>query len=307
MDEAISVPNYTRKQAVSLICTCYNQFGSNLNVEVLHKSILEDSVGELTESWNVGLFRFLDEIIYLFRLLEWFSTAAGAKDNSLRAQMILCHQIERNLLAVRVLGASGLDGSARQNLRCLYEMCHALCRCLVDSEFAKEFSGQPTLKSANEFWHRFMAKQRTEKFLKAYNETTANKCSLVLGNEFDEAYSVLGVGAHPNYLGWMLDWKAELSDPVGMESMFSFGAHRSSEFVLATACHLSLATLNFASCRIANISGPLGLLDHNPIFRHYGGDIEALNGFSKTAGLMFLMLAKWTNRNKPHFDPQVHY
>lgn len=298
---------YSRNEAISLICACYNNFGSNLDVESLKSSILEDSLGEMGDSWNVGLFRFLDEAVYLFRLVEHFATAAVGKNKSLRAQMILCHQVGKTLLAVRILGASGLDGPARQNLRALYEMCIALCRCLVDPNFMRDFADQPSFESANEFWHRYMSKQRTEKFLKSYNETAQEKCLLVEEDELGKIIKALGVGAHPNYLGWAFDWKAEFSCPAEMENMFHLDARRSTEMVLSTACFLSLATLKFVSGRIADSSIQLGILGDNPAFMHYRDDLEALRGIGKTAGLMFLMVAKLTNRNKPNFDPEVHF
>jgi hypothetical protein len=152
-----------------------------------------------------------------------------------------------------------------------------------------------------------MAKGRTEKFLIEYNKTTDKKCLLVSGDSLEKARSVLGIGAHHNYIGWMVDWQKEYSDPIGMDKMFHFASDKSTEFVLFTACQLSLSTLSFISSKIGEISVPLGPLKENAALEHYKDDQLALEGIGKTAALMLLMLIKLMNRNKPHFDPEVHF
>lgn len=300
-------PEYSRQQAVAILRTCYNNYGSNVRDEVISKSFVEDSLGDLPDHHNSGLFRILDEAIYLYQLVSYFSLAAASLEKSQSSQMILFYQIKKNLMAVRVLSANGLDGPARQNLRTLFEMCHSLCRCLVDPEFMQEFSKQSSLESANKFWHLFISKQKNEKFLTLYNEFSEHKCPLVGGDNFSKAYSVLGVGAHPNYLGWVLDFKSDWEQNSNDDEMFSFYPTQSTEFVLVNACEISLSTLSFTASKIRDISRPLALFEKNPLFKHYDDDLSALDGIGKTAGLITVMLAKWINRQKPNFDPEIHF
>jgi hypothetical protein len=301
MKEEDSAPSYPRKQAASLICICYNAIGSRVEKDKLLKSILEDYAGDLPDGWNAGLFRFLDEAIYLFRIVEYFALSAVLRDRSVRAQLILAHQIGRNLSAIRFLAASGHDGPARQNLRALSE----ICRCLIDPDLMRDFADQPTLQSANEFWHRYLAKQRTEKYLKEYNRTASKKCALVERGD-DDSHAVMGVGAHPNYHAWAFDLEAEHSDQGGVDKMFHFSSDRATEFLLANACLLSLTTLSFCSEKIAEIAVPLRLLENNPIFKHFSDDIAAVHGIGRASGLMVLMLVKLTNRQKSDFDEQIY-
>lgn len=310
MSEEITPPEYTREQAAKLICACYNNNGADVKSNFLKKSILEDSLGELPDTWNVGLFRFLDETIYLFKFLGYFTLAGALKDKKGRGIAMLTYQIEKSLMAVRVLSAAGLDASARQNLRTLFEMCQAICRCVVDHEFSEKFSEPNTPEAANKFWHEFISKEKTTKFLQKYNDENEDKCAVVMEGVFGETSKILGVGAHPNYFGWMLDfkndWQIAFSD-AEQQSMFQFSPKQASELVLTTTSQIAFLTLVFCAKRVAKTSPALGLLDNNPMFKHCESDQAAIEAISKNSALMFLMLCKLVNRGKPNFDANVHF
>jgi hypothetical protein len=50
MENAKANATYPRTQAASLICACYNQFGSNLDKQAMEKSILDLSLTTLPDS-----------------------------------------------------------------------------------------------------------------------------------------------------------------------------------------------------------------------------------------------------------------
>lgn len=305
-----SSPQYTRSQAARLICACYNKNGADVNSDVLKRSILEDSLGELPDTWNVGLFRFLDESIYLIKYLGYFALATDLQDKTSRSIAILIYQIEKNLLAVRVLSAAGLDASARQNLRALFEMCQSLCRCVVDQEFSEKFSEPQTPVAANKFWHEFISKEKTAKFLKRYNEENEDKCLLVVEGVFESASNILGVSAHPNFLGWRFDFGNDwttLSAEVDQENMFQFNPVQASELVLTTAAQIAFLTFQFYTKQVAEKQSTLGLLSNNPMFKHCESDTAAIETIGKNSAMMFLMLCKLVNREKPNFDAELHY
>jgi hypothetical protein len=303
-------PEYSREQSAKLICACYNHNGADVKSDLLKKSILEDSLGELPDTWNAGLFRFLDEAIYLFKYIGYFTLARSLKDKSESSISILTYQIEKSLLAVRVLSAAGLDASARQNLRAMFEMCEAICRCVIDVEFSKSFSEAQTMETANKFWHEFISKGKTTKFLQKYNDENENKCGLVMDDVLGNAFKVLGLGAHPNFLGWSLDfkkdWQTIFSDPDA-SSMFSFSPKMASELVLVTTSQIAFITLTFLVSRVAKDCPTLGLLSKNPMFKHCKSDSEAIEAVGKNSALMFLMLCKLVNRGKHDFDSKVHF
>ncbi len=188
-------------------------------------------------------------------------------------------------------------------------MCQALCRCVVDVEFSQRFSEAQTEESANKFWHEFLSKGKTTKFLQKYNAENSDKCGLVLGEYFNDPFKVLGVGAHPNFFGWSIDfqtdWQTAFSD-ASDESMFHFSPKRASELVLVTASQSAFVTLAFFAKRIAENFPTLGLLKNNPMFKHCEGDTETIETISKNSALMFLMLCKLVNRAKPKFNAKVH-
>jgi hypothetical protein len=303
-------PEYSREQAAKLICACYNLNGADVKSDLLKKSILEDSLGELPDTWNVGLFRFLDEAIYLYKCIGFFTLARGLRDKSERSITILTYQIEKSLLAVRVLSAAGLDASARQNLRAMFEMCEVICRCVVDVEFSKSFSEAQTTETANKFWHEFISKGKTKKFLQKYNDENEDKCGLVMGEVLGDAFKVLGLGAHPNFLGWSLDFQKDLQAIFSYPdetSMFQFSPKMASELVLAISSQIAFVTLTFLVKRVAKDCPTLGLLSKNPMFKHCKSDKEAIEAVGENSALMFLMLCKLVNRGNPDFDPKVHF
>ena len=71
----------------------------------------------------------------------------------------------RNLSAVRVLCAAGLDGNARMQLRLLYETSLVWMRVLVDPSFRADFQAATSPEEANTFWHKHISKERNEKWL----------------------------------------------------------------------------------------------------------------------------------------------
>jgi len=298
---------YPRDQAVSLIYACYKELGSLITKDSLEESCLERELGRMPETWNVGLFRFLDEALYLVSNIQTLALA-NMLENCTASQAVLLHQIEKNALAVRILLASGLDGPARQNIRALYEMCHAFCRFQIDADFRNEFCKQSDFEAANSFWHKYISRQKTEAFLQEFNETSEHKCLLVGGGLWNSAHKILGVGAHPNYLGWLFDFGGHVRDLKDTEHSSDTNPERATEFALTTCCHLLFLTLNFSAKFVSqSLINEKVTLKSTDIFQHHEHESEAIKSVGSIALLMFAMMIKLTNRNRPDFDESIHF
>lgn len=297
---------YSRELAASILSVCYKQYGANIDKNDLLHSVVERELQTIPDVWNVGLFRLLDEAIFLAKTVGFASITVPMKDNRRSAQTILAHQIVTNILAVRSLSALGLDLPSRQNLRALYEMCIALCRSLIDIDFCDEFRNQATPELANEFWHKYIKGQRSEKYLDQYNKGNDHKCLLLLSLS-DDDYKLLGVSAHPSFFGWIIDWQADFEGDEGKEQMFFLSPKNSTEKVLVLSTQLILLTLQFAAPLISKTTLSADFVTKHPLFEHCEDDVKAIESIGSISGFMFLMLAKWSNRNKPDFDPEIHF
>lgn len=284
----------------------YREIGSRITKDSLEESSLEREIGKISDTWNVGLFRFLDEALYLVSNLQSLALA-DMLESGASSLTILLHQIEKNVLAVRTLLASGLDGPARQNLRALLEMCQAFCRFQVDSEFREEFGKQSNFEEANRFWHRFISRQKTERFLERFNKENQHKCLLITGDSWKRAHQILGVGTHPNYLGWLMDLGADFREFRTTGQVNSNTPERATEFSLSTCCHIIFLTINFVAPFIAgSLQNRKFSLTEIDVFHHHKDGKEAVEAVGRVALLLFVMIMKWTDQNRPVPDQDTN-
>lgn len=303
--------NYTVRLARNLIYISYKEAGIEYDIDSFEQSRLSNELGEYPAIWNAGLFRYLDECICLVanaKYLLLFSMV-NKKLNSSPSPLILLSQILNNAIAIRVLQNHGLDDQARIALRALYENCIAFCRALVDEEFRENFRLSRTPEETNEFWHKNMSKSKCEKFLIKYNETTSFKCPLVLGDSFNDIRCIVGISSHPNYLYSSMHFTAVWSDVNSLDKLASTH-HTASELVLINTCQMVLSVMHFLSYFGEQLGESVSsIIEANPeslLSRSKTVDV-ALRKNGRIAALMFLMLAKWSNRQKEHFDPEKHF
>ncbi len=303
--------NYTVRLARNFIYKSYQEAGIQFDLNQMMRSSLEDELGKLPDGWNAGLFRYLDECIALLNNAEFTLTFAVAqrRDSSLGALITLIHQIKCNVIAIRVLGNHGLDDQCRLTLRALYENCIALCRAVVDVEFRAAFSAATSTAKANSFWHTYIARSKSETYLSSYNKMAKRKCPFVIGGWFENARLILGVSAHPNFLGSSIAWKNRWADSETLDSIAS-AHHAASEFVLANTCQMALCAASFLGYFGDELGGdaPTFLAENpNCLLSQAKTAKAALDKNGRAASLMFLMLAKWINRQRKNFDPEKHF
>ncbi|WP_139058841.1 hypothetical protein [Thiorhodococcus drewsii] len=251
----------------------------------------------------------MDESIYLVNILYLQSWFGMARNPANFAISVAIYSIKQTATAIRILEAQGLDGPARQNLRVFREQCLVMARLCVDEEFLQEFAKTSSHKAANEFWHRYISKGKTEKFLRDFKGKDIILCPLVADNYKDHLDKVVGPSIHPSIMGFEIPFRKDVlsASDDSEDSMIPRSPGSATEFVLFYASHLLLGLILFCSSDVARRGGSVELFKNNPLFGHFNDEIEAMEKIGKAAGVMWLMLPKLTNRAKPHFDSAIHW
>ncbi|MGK8638724.1 hypothetical protein ACRS7F_04940 [Brucella anthropi] len=300
--------SYTLRLARNLIFLSYKEAGiTEFKIEFFEKSPVVKELGATPSGWNEGLFRYLDECINLLNASEYcfLTPQAIDKNKGYSSIIVLIHQMKSNCAAVRLLGAYGLDSQARLSLRALYENGIGLCRALVDKEFRLNFFRVKSSSDSNEFWHKYISKSKSEKFLVSYNGQNAVKCPLVVGDTFKDIYQRLGVSAHPNYIFSHFEYLDSVTKEENLDRLFN-GSEAATEFVLTSACHIVLSVIFFMSQTNPEISLKTPWIMKKSIFGKFEYVDDVLKCVGKISGILMLMLMKWSNRQKADFDPLVH-
>jgi hypothetical protein len=301
--------NYTLRHARNFIYVSYEHAGLQYDLDALGNSPLSEELGKVPDAWNSGLFRYLDESINLANNAEYALLFASVvkSDPSIFTLVVLLNQIKANAIGIRILENHGLDDQSRIMLRTLYENCLALCRAIIDPDFREAFRAAKDAQQTNEFWHRHMSKSKCEKYLLEYNKTAKQVCLFVLGDTFKAVHALLGVSAHPNYLFSSFEFKNRFSSARDNIASDHSGA---TEFVLTNACTMVLCAICFLGVAGEKFGDNIEVsIKENPrslLSRCKTGDV-ALRKNGEVAAMMFLMLAKWGNRQKKDFDPERHF
>jgi hypothetical protein len=163
-----------------------------------------------------SLYALVDEQIALLRLISWYFTSAIPKSPTVATSyyQIAVRQM-KTLASIRLQCTFGLDTNARLQLRLLYENAMLWVRLRVDADAFKDYSESSSGDKANAFWHKYLSRSKTERFLT--NEFLASG-HIWLGG-YEEAITQLsknfGIVAHPSMLAALFDasedWK-EMGD-----------------------------------------------------------------------------------------------
>lgn len=296
----------SKSTASSLVYMAYKHGGVELTRAHFSDAVLEKELGGYADrSSHAGLFRFFDESIYLVHLLYMqaiFNVSASGNPCH-QALPSLLFNVRQTACAVRTLQMYGLDLPSRLNLRFLRESLLCLCRAWRDIDFSEQYLSVKTFKEANEFWHRYLAKNRTEEYLSRH-ASESGKAAYLLSDEFQAVSDVLGAGAHPNFLGIQFDHSKYWRDPDDTALGLS---KNSSEFVLSNATIMIFAAIAEVALAVSDTLTDIGPLEGNPMFAHVSGGAQASCFIGSSSMLMLLLLIKYVNRNRENFDPMVHF
>ncbi len=234
-------PPLSKRHAQNAVKLIYENAGFLIPNGTPGASVTKEFPGEVADDELASLYVFIDEFIALFRYAGFYFMSAIPKAGSQATTFYrLSVRQARNLASIRLLCSSGLDMNARMLLRLLYETSLLWSRFLVDESCRIEFEGCFDAKSTNDFWHKYLAKGKTEKFMKA---ATAERGLIWLGNldaEMEEMKAKNSLTAHPTNLASYFDGIADFrSENYAIERPSS-----ASHFTLSTA--LFAATMPFA-------------------------------------------------------------
>lgn len=301
-------PDYHSKSvAASSIAAVYREcFGTDLKGEAIEVSLLEKELGRIPDTKYAGIVRILDESIYFSHILYFHLAPSATLGHADKASLFFCFAMRETAAAIRTLLINGFDGAARQNLRCLYEIGLALCRSFVDSDFCETVRDVKDVESSNKTWYKAVRSDKMIKYLRGYNESYDFPCWLVMDDSLEEQMSVLGTSVHPSMIGWGFAQAAYWNERSG-EAMIGIDPNRMTQLVPAHASFVILWTLAFCFRHASKSDGLGTFLSKNPGFGDIRSDSELMDKLAKSAGLLALMLAKLTNRQRTDFNKEYHF
>lgn len=188
------------QHAVNTIKLLYEKIGYKLPNKTNGQDIYREFNIDIKNSKISSFFAFIDEYISILRTISQFYILAAAEKNSYSGTYykLINRQIE-NLTSIRLLCSYSLDNNAKQTLRLLYETALVWTRCLIDETFFIEYSKSFGLKESNEFWHKFIKSNKTEKYIQEF--TKKNNISWIgdLNEHIEHMKIIMGATSHPNF------------------------------------------------------------------------------------------------------------
>ena len=188
------------EHAVSTIKRLYEKIGYKLPKDTNGVNVYKEFNIDIKKSKISSLFAFIDEYISILRTISQFYILAAVEKNSNSGTYykLVNRQIE-NLTSIRLLCSYSLDNNARQTLRLLYETALVWTRCLIDETFFVEYNKSFGFKKSNEFWHKYIKSNRTEKYIQEYAKNN-NIFSIVdLKEDIKHMKTIMGATSHPNF------------------------------------------------------------------------------------------------------------
>ena len=237
----------TYSDATKRLRLIYETLGFEINGEIPGES-LSLEFGKPVANEDLGaLYAFIDESILLIRYMSYFYMSAIAVGN--RNAVIyyrLAVSAVSTLASIRILCGLGYDVNARTQLRLLYETMMLWSRFLFDEEARQEFEKSITPDLSNIFWHKFVSRDKCERYIK---KEVLSRDLLWLGNSnrqfFEDAKKKLSVSSHPSLLSVMFDASHDLENMN--ESLTKRSTANSSHFTLTAATIFAGLPFSFIS------------------------------------------------------------
>lgn len=183
-----------------------------------HK-VYEEFSRDVSESKYGALYAFVDEQIALLRKASFFFGAAiVAADSNGLVYYRLCIKQMQTLTSIRMLSSCGLDLDARALLRLLYETSLLWIRFRVDPAAIEDFKKSSGALESNAFWHKYLAKEKSEKFLTSYFVDNGITWLGAMDDIMANLKHNLGRSAHPSHIASASaaenDWLGAISGGV---------------------------------------------------------------------------------------------
>ena len=236
--------------ALNVVRGVYEDRGFKLHDKTPGKSVTKE-IGQSIEGCKLGaLFAMIDELIFILRYQNYY--LAGCVFNQQNSRCInnlrFCTGMLSTLCSIRVLSGMGLDLNARGQLRYYYELSLLWSRLQLDRDAQAKFE-VVVVNQSNEYWHKYIAKRRCEKYLfegaKAGNFDWSGAAAQ---DHIDDIYDKLSLSAHPGF--WGLYFNASNDLKTIKDTIIGGGPENSSQFTLSSA--ILLTTLPFGVNGVTN-------------------------------------------------------
>lgn len=201
------------KHAVNSIRLLYKHGGFEFPEHSLGEQVSTEFKCDITASKLAPLYAFVDEQIALLRVVSWyFMSAFRQGDETPTAFYRITIRQLRTLSSIRLLCTFGLDTNARLQLRLLFENAILWSRLRVDPSALEEYVKSSSPEASNAFWHKYISKSKTEKFLANEFNTTGHVWLGGLEDAIAELKTIVSVATHPSMLGSYFDARQDWND-----------------------------------------------------------------------------------------------
>lgn len=193
---------------------------------------------DIREAPYAALYAFVDEYIVLLRCQSIYFLSANHKvfPSAMTFYRLSIRQL-RTLTSIRVLCSFGLDANARLQLRLFYETAQLWVRFRIDQDILSDYTACTTPEAANDFWHKYLSKEKTERYLKEQIQERGFSWFGGMEDQIKDLKQKLSLSAHPTFL---VDCHETLADWNGQpETSVIKGPSESSYFTLSKAIFIT--------------------------------------------------------------------
>lgn len=203
------------QHAVNTIRLHWAEAGFDIGREVLGKSVPAEFGQDVAAHRLGALYAFIDEYLVLLRYVSYYflSAVPASGQRAMLYNRLAIRQL-RTAAAIRALCGLGLDGNARLQLRLLYETSLLWVRVRLDTTVMHDFESSGTPEKANAFWHKYLSKEKNERWL----ASELSRGKYVWLGVFDTAIAdmktKISVATHPTLLQAALDTLQDIETPT---------------------------------------------------------------------------------------------
>lgn len=207
----------SHQHAVNSIRLIYENQGFQLADAVPGDQVQNELGIDVRDAPISALYAFVDEYIILLRCqsIYFLSVVHENSPSAMTFYRLSIRQL-RTLTSIRALCSYGLDANARLQLRLLYETAQLWARFRIDRDTLSDYTACSTPESANKFWHKYLSKEKTERYLR--NQVQEGRVSWIGGveDQINDLKQKLSLVAHPTFIA---DYHETLADWNGHQEM----------------------------------------------------------------------------------------
>lgn len=237
-------------QARFVIRGFYEQCGFVFTGEGMPGDVVRSEFGqELTDNPLGALFTFVDEATAIIRFLSvGFLVGVPTDPDGAGFYYKMAAKTVATLGAIRTLSFLGFDGNARMQLRHHYETMLLWSRARLDDEARLRFSQAQTPEEANLYWNTYLAREKSEKFIRAILGEDAALWVGFIPDVQERIRKIMSLSSHPSNLELNENLKEDFRSIIDHDRIVVRGTMKSSHFTLGTA--IMFSTLPFSIPKI---------------------------------------------------------